>query len=89
MTANKLHWTVRVSEVRDFYALKNDLYQWNKRHRGHVTFDNMKAKRVARLGWFEKCHANLHGHQDMRQYLHSKLIAENVSLDYEISTQYV
>ena len=63
---NKLHWTVRVSNVGDFYTLKNDPYQWNNKHKGYVTFDNIKAKQVARMGWFVNCHAELYGNQDMQ-----------------------
>ena len=54
-----------------------------------MTFDNIEAKLVARLGWFERFHNELHGHQDFRQYIDSKLMRDNVTLDYEIFTQYV
>ena len=84
----KIHWTVQVSGVGDFYLLKKYLYQWNESHKGYMTFDKIKAKRVARFGWF-KNHSELHGHQDMRQYLDGKRVRANVALEYEIFTWYV
>ena len=49
----------------------------------------MKAKRVARLGWFANFHAELHNHQDMRTYLFKKMMEAGVELDSEIFLQYV
>ena len=54
-----------------------------------MTFDNMKAQRVARLGWFSYFHVELHTHQDIRVYLVAKMNALNLELDFEICLQYV
>ena len=52
--SNKFCWTIRVSEIGTFKALRDDLYVWNTRNRGWVTFDVINAQRIARLGWFRE-----------------------------------
>ena len=85
----KFCWVVKVSAIGTFKDLRDDLYPWNAKNRGWVTFDSIKARRVSRLGWFENFHLDIHNLREFRDYLTKKLEELGHTLTFDVFKQKV
>ena len=65
---------VRVSATGTYKELRDDLFTWNTNNRGYVTFDEIEARRVSRLGWLQHFHMDLHNPRELKKYLDEKLL---------------
>ena len=54
------------------------------KNRGYVRFDEIKAQRVARLGWFENFHLDLHNPREFKDYLMRKLIDMGQNINFDV-----
>ena len=86
---NRFCFTVRVSGVGSWRDVRNDLFQWNRQYRTFIEFDNIVAKRVSRLGWFEGLHPELNDLTHFSTYLDTKLDQMGTYLEYGFFTNKV
>ena len=86
---NNFCWVVRVSATGTYKELRDDLFSWNSKNRGFVTFDDIQARRVSRLGWFQHFHLDLHNPREFKKYLDDKLQSMGHSLKYDLFKQKV
>ena len=83
----KFFWVFRASEIGKFKYLRDDLYKWNTKNRGFLSFDFIKALRVARIGWFENLHLDIHNPRDFKDYIIRKLLDIEHALNFDIFKQ--
>ena len=82
-------WTVHVSGIGEFGPLKSELRKWNQKNKGWIEIDQLKARRVARLGWFENWHFEIQHSNNLKTYLSEEMEKEGISFEHEVFLQQV
>ena len=82
-------WRVKATGVGHCGDLRREMFKWNSENKAYLEFDQIKARQVVQIGWFQNFHRDYHDIAELRNYLKGKFSKMGVMLKFEIYVQSV